>query len=197
MKKNNTKPIIFMLILPILTAIGFTLAYYTSEIKLVNEFKTSTYNVDIEDRNTGSWGERTVKFINKEATNTPVVLRINYNESWTNKINDYLLTLDNTINGENVVIKSWTEDFLNDFIKGDDGWYYYTKILYAKENVQVLTQVELNQNLIKNSAYYDEYLTYTYDLSFNFEAIQADSNAIQEIWNKKTTLKGNDVLWEL
>lgn len=199
MKNNkiNLKPIIFMFFLPVITAIGFTMAYYTSEVKVVNDFKANTYNVDIEDRNTGSWGERTIKFINKEETNTPVVIRINYNESWTKKESDYLLTLDNTINQESTTIKTWTEEFLNDFTKGEDGWYYYNKILNPKESVQVLNKVDLNTDLIKTSPYYNDYLKYTYDLSFNFEAIQATPDAVKELWNIKTEIKGNEVIWQL
>lgn len=195
--KLNIKPILFMLLLPIVCAIGFTLAYYTSEVRVVNDFKTSTYNVDIEDRNTGSWGDRTVTFINREETNAPVVLRINYNESWTSKINNTLLTIDNTVNGVNAVSKEWTDEFRNDFTKGEDGWYYYNKVLNANESVKVLNKVELNRDLIALSPYYEEYLTYTYDLSFNFEAIQATSKAVEEIWNKNITIEGNEISWEL
>lgn len=195
--KLNIKPIIFMLLLPVVCAIGFTLAYYTSEVRVVNDFKTSTYNVDIEDRNTGSWGERTVSVVNREETNSPVVIRINYNESWTSTINDTLLTIDNTINGVNAVSKEWTDEFKNNFIKGEDGWYYYNKVLNSNESVQVLKNVDLNQTLIESSPYYNEYLTYTYDLSFNFEAIQASSKAVEEIWDKKITIEGNEVTWEL
>ena len=196
-KKLNIKPIIFMLLLPVVCAVGLTLAYYTSEVRVVNKFKTNTYNVDIEDRSTGSWGERTVSFINREEENSSVVLRINYNESWTNKNDDVLLTIDNTVNGVNAVSKEWTDEFKNNFIKGEDGWYYYTKVLNAKESVKVLNSVDLNQTLIETSPYYNEYLTYTYDLSFNFEAIQATSKAVEEIWNKKITIEGNEVTWEL
>ena len=72
-------------------------------------------------------------------------------------MNGVKLSLDNNVNGTNVVTKNWTTAFTNDFIDGGDGWYYYKKTLAAEASVQVLDSIALNESLISTSPYYDDY----------------------------------------
>ena len=196
-KKLKKKPLIFLLLLLVLGIVGTTFAYYYTEIAIPNQFRAMTYNVTIEEEFNNTWGTKKVSFVNNEETNTPVVLRINYNELWRKEVNGVKLSLDNNVNGENVVEKGWTTAFTNDFIDGGDGWYYYKKTLNAEESVQVLESISLKENLIRTSPYYDDYKSYTYELDFNFEAIQASSSAISEIWGKTATISGDNVTWAL
>ena len=133
---------------------------------------------------------------------------------------NHLTYASNTIDGQNVVIKSWTSEFSNDFILGDDGWYYYKKVLNPEESVQVLNSVNLNLELLKDSPYKNTYTNYDiiesngnysfrdptddisknadpyyYNLVFSFESIQAKTSAIEDIWGKNVTIDGNDVEW--
>lgn len=194
-EKLKKKPLIFLLTLFIIGVVGTTFAYYYTEISIPNRFRTMTYNVTIEEEFNDTWGTKKVSFVNNEETNTPVVLRINYNELWRKEVSGVKLSLDNNVNGTNVVTKNWTTAFTNDFIDGGDGWYYYKKTLDAKESVQVLDSISLNESLISTSPYYNDYKSYTYELDFNFEAIQASSNAISEIWGKTATISGGNVTW--
>lgn len=194
-KKIKKKPLFFLLLLLALGIVGTTFAYYYTEIAIPNQFKTMTYNVTIEEEFNNTWGTKKVSFVNNEETNTPVVLRINYNELWRKEVNGVKLSLDNNVNGENVVEKEWTTAFTNDFIDGGDGWYYYKKTLNAEESVQVLESILLKESLIMTSPYYDDYKSYTYELDFNFEAIQASSSAISEIWGRTATISGGNVTW--
>ena len=194
-RKIKKKPLIFLLVLCLLGIIGTTFAYYYTEIAIPNQFKAMTYNVTIEEEFNDTWGTKKVSFVNNEATNAPVVLRINYNEAWRKEINGVNVSLDNNVNGVNVVTKNWTTAFINDFVDGGDGWYYYKKTLNAEESVQVLNSISLNESLISTSPYYNDYKTYTYELDFNFEAIQANSSAISEIWGKNATITGGNVTW--
>ena len=194
-RKIKKKPLIFLLVLCLLGIVGTTFAYYYTEIAIPNQFKAMTYNVTIEEEFNDTWGTKKVSFVNNEETNAPVVLRINYNEAWRKKINGVNVSLDNNVNGENVVTKNWTTAFTNDFVDGGDGWYYYKKTLNAEESVQVLNSISLNESLISTSPYYNDYKTYTYELDFNFEAIQANSSAISEIWGKNATITGGNVTW--
>ncbi len=194
-RKIKKKPLIFLLVLCLLGIVGTTFAYYYTEIAIPNQFKAMTYNVTIEEEFNDTWGTKKVSFVNNEETNTPVVLRINYNELWRKEVNGVKLSLDNNVNGTNVVTKNWTTAFTNDFVDGGDGWYYYKKTLNAEESVQVLNSISLNESLISTSPYYNDYKTYTYELDFNFEAIQANSSAISEIWGKNATITGGDVTW--
>ena len=194
-KKIKKKPLFFLLLLLALGIVGTTFAYYYTEIAIPNQFRVMTYNVTIEEEFNNTWGTKKVSFVNKEETNTPVVLRINYNELWRKEVNGIKLSLDNNVNGTNVVTKNWTTAFTNDFIDGGDGWYYYKKTLAAEASVQVLDSIALNESLISTSPYYDDYKSYTYELDFNLEAIQASSSAISEIWGRTATISGGNVTW--
>lgn len=194
-KKIKKKPLFFLLLLLALGIVGTTFAYYYTEIAIPNQFRTMTYNVTIEEEFNNTWGTKKVSFVNNEETNTPVVLRINYNEFWRKEVNGVKLSLDNNVNGTNVVTKNWTTAFTNDFIDGGDGWYYYKKTLAAEASVQVLDSIALNESLISTSPYYNDYKSYTYELDFNFEAIQASSSAISEIWGRTATISGGNVTW--
>ena len=114
-KKLKKKPLIFLLALIVIGVVGTTFAYYYTEIAIPNQFRAMTYNVTIEEEFNDTWGTKKVSFVNKEETNTPVVLRINYNELWRKEVNGVKLSLDNNVNGENVVTKNWTTAFTNDF----------------------------------------------------------------------------------
>ena len=187
--KLKTKPLIFIILLLIVTIVGATYAYFTSETRILNQFKNATYNVQLEEEFNDDWGTKKVWFANNEETNTPVVLRINYNESWTKEDKDGFLTLSNIYEGENVVTKNWTSDFTDNFTLGSDGWYYYNKVLKPQEKVQVLESIEKNASA--------EYDSYNYQLTFNFEAIQATESAVKELWDKTITIDGDNVQWTL
>lgn len=192
--KIKKKPLIFILLLLLTVAVGSTFAYYYSEVVIPNKFKTMTYNVAIEEKFNNTWGKKEVTFVNKGDKNTPVVIRINYNELWLDDEGSNA-SLSNKARGMDVVTKNWTDEFNNDFVKGDDGWYYYTKVLDANQSVKVLNSIALNESAISGSAYYDEYKKYTYELDFNIEAIQADGSAIESNWGKVVNISGNEVTW--
>jgi alternate signal-mediated exported protein len=182
-KVLKKKPIIFIALLFAVILIGGTIAYYYSNVVIPNEFQTMTYNVKIrEDDFQGSFGPKKVFIVNQEATNTPVVLRVNYNEYWTDDDNKNINNLKS--DGTNCVTKNWTSAFLNDFtFNSNDGWYYYKKILKPQSEVQLLESVTNNECMGK------------YHLDFNFEAIQADESAVYNIWSKSITINGDNVSW--
>ena len=197
MKKNKKIALFFLLGLVAVIGIAGTYAYYTQNYVIPNQFKAATYDIGIEEEFYDTFGTKRVYIVNKEETNTPVVLRINYNESWRKEVSGIKLSLDNNVNGQNVVEKNWTTAFTDDFIDGEDGWYYYKKVLNAEESVKVLNSIQLNENLISTSPYYDDYKTYDYELDFNFEAIQANTTAISQIWGKTAVISGGKVRWRL
>lgn len=195
-KLKTLKPIVFIIILLFLGVISVTLALFYNRVTVVNKFKSMTYNVELEEEFYNKWGTKKVTIINKEETNTPVVVRISYSELWSKKSDsDVLLTLNNGLNGINVVDKAWTNSFTDDFVLGNDGWYYYKKLLGSNESVQILESINLKEDLIKDSLYYEEYLSYDYELTFNYEAIQATSEAVKEIWGIDININGDNITW--
>lgn len=193
---RTKKPLIFLILFLLVVGIGGTFAYYYSEVIIPNRFQAMTYHVTIEEEFYDDFGTKRVSFVNQEETNAPVVLRINYNESWRKTIDDVVITPSNVIDGQDVVTKEWTDAFLNDFADGGDGWFYYTKVLNAQESVQVLERIALNESLVSTSSDAIDYQGADYELSFNFESIQASSDAILDIWGISSTIQGDDVAWD-
>lgn len=195
MRKLKKKPILFILLLSVFAVIGGVWAYYNSEDTFQNQFTTNTYkNIKIEEEFYDTWGTKEVYFVNEETTNSPVVIRMSYDEYWMDSSDNYL---NNNIGGNNLVTKTWTNDFINDFLDGGDGWYYYTKVLNPNSSVQVLSAIQLNTSILSNYAGKRDYLTGHYHLNFNFEAIQANENAILDNWNKVATINGGNITWQL
>ena len=133
----------------------------------------------IDDSDTG-FGKKEISFRNSDEGNTPVLLRIAYAETWDGG------AVSNTVGGVNVVTKSWTTAFANDFTDGGDGWYYYEKTLAPGETVQVLTSIALTDN---------SYLAYDYDLVFRYEAIQPTTDAASELWGKTVVVENGVATW--
>lgn len=197
MKINKKKNFIFILLLLVVLLVGSTYAVFYTQFAIPNKFDVMLYDVKVEDDFNGNWGVRSVKFTNNDVSNTSIVLRISYNEIWNSKINGSIITLNNYVDGKNVVNKEWTDEFLNDFVLADDGWYYYKKELLPQQSVQVLKSVNLNEELISNSVNYTKYKNFDYDLSFNYEAISSDADLIKDVWNKNVTIKEGEVNWDL
>ena len=193
--KKNKKVVLFLILLLSFIGIGSVYAYYQVNVIVPNKYKAATYDVEIEEEFEDEFGTKKVWIVNNEKTNAPVVLRISYNEFWSKTIDGVLLTLDNNVNRENVVEKTWTEDFLEDFELKEDGWYYYKKVLNPEERVQLLESISLKNELVSLSDYREEYHTYDYELAFNFESIQATKDAVLEIWDKNITIDGDNVTW--
>ncbi|MBR1386458.1 MAG: SipW-dependent-type signal peptide-containing protein [Bacilli bacterium] len=194
-KLKNRKTLLFALLLLVLVGVGGTLAYYYSEATIANKFKTMTYDVVLREEFNNTWGTKKVYISNEEETSTPVVLRVNYNEVWKVETEDGISFLPNSNGTDDFATKTWTQTFRDDFIKGYDGWYYYKKVLNGQEEVQILDSVTKNTILISSSTDYDSYNDYDYELTFNYEAIQADAVAVSEIWGVETTISNGNVDW--
>ena len=194
--KTKKRSLVFLLLLLLVVCVGSTYAVFYTQLAIPNKFDIMLYNVQIDDDFSGTWGVRNVKFTNKDASNSQIVLRISYNELWNDKESDSVIKLNNLVDGKNVVEKEWTDEFLKDFFLADDRWYYYKKVLQPNESVQVLKSVNLNEQLISKSPDYFRYKNYNYELSFNYEAVSAVSNDIKDAWGINASIKEGDVNWE-
>ena len=191
MKKKKVL-LIFLLVFLVIISVGVTYAYFYQNYTLPSQFKTMTYDIDIEEEFYNDWGTKKVYILNNEVSNTNVVLRVKYTEVWSKIINNEKYYLSNTINGVNVVDKVWTNTFLNEFTDGLDGWYYYNKILRPNDKIQLLESISLNQTLTSTNL---DYLDYDYQLLFSYEVLDTDINIISEIWNKTATINNLNVNW--
>jgi len=114
-------------------------------------------------------------------------------------MDERLLLLSNQINGQDVVKKEWTETWLKDFKKGNDGWYYYKKILKGKSKISILERISLDNEVINNPKEKEYYTQYDYELAFDFEAIPAIKETINDNWELEVELdeENNAINWKL
>lgn len=199
MKKMKKKPILFVTLVLVLIGIGTTIAFFSNSYKFDNVFKSASNDVVIEENFTPKpWEKNTpttkeVYVTNKESGD--VVVRLSYEEVWSKKVGSETYQISNKVNGENVVKKNWTADFLSsdNWVLKDDGYYYYKKLLKGKSSIKILESIELNYDLIEASG--EDYLSYDYELDFNFEAIQPTAEAIKSVWGIDATIANDKVNW--
>lgn len=182
------KPLFFLVLILVLS-VGGTIAYFTVRREVKNEFQALTYHVDMVEEADSTFGKKVVTILNKDTM--PVVVRVSYNEIWSNGD----VQLSNVVNGVNVVQKGWSGVWQNDFILGSDGWYYYKKVLSANSSINLINSISLNRSLVDSSPYKEDYLHFSYELNFGFEAIQATEEAIKDLWGLDVTINDNAIVW--
>ena len=162
----------------IVFAVSRNISTITDSVKVANG-----NGVKIVVDSDAGFGKRKISFANEGANITPVLLRITYSETWS-KADGTIIS--NISNGSNAVTKIWTQDFLDDFVEADDGWFYYEKVLQPESQVQVLTSIALSDM---------GYAVYNYDLNFRFESVQADAEAANTLWGKTVTVENGAATW--
>lgn len=185
--KVKKKALFFIILAFSLVAIGITIAFFNAYYENQTNYYVSNYNITLEQDWSGNWGEQSVSIVNNGSTS--VALRISYNEIWSKEVESEKIIINNISNDASVVTKEWTDTFLNNFIY-NNGWYYYKKILTGNEAAQILNGIYLN----KTAGSYD-YDEYTYELSFNYETVQATEKAINSLWNQNITIIDNNIEW--
>lgn len=148
-----------------------------------NNVTVANQGVKIIEDSVAGFGKHEISFKNEGAGSSKVLLRIAYSETWS-KTDGTIVS--NVANNTNVVTKSWTDAFNQDFVNGNDGWYYYKKVLNPEETVKVLNSITLADS---------SYSKYNYDLSFRFESVQADATAANTLWGKNVTVNDGAVTW--
>lgn len=172
-----------ILILTILYMNG-TLSYYSSSFKAISQTDASTYNIEIIEEFDETWqGSKRVSF--KNNGDEAVYIRISYNEIWSKLIDNQVININNLDNKEDIVTKNFTNTFINDFTY-IDGWYYYNKELKPQEIIQVLDSITLNK---------EEYKSYDYELTFNYESTINKVSAAKSLFGVTPTINGGVISW--
>lgn len=185
--KIKKTAIFFIIFTFLLVAVGVTIAFFNSYYENENNYYAANYSVILEQNWSGEWGKQNVSIANNGKAS--VVLRISYNEIWSKEVDGEKIIINNMANDSSVVNKKWTDVFLQDFIY-DNGWYYYKKVLNGNETIQILDGVYLNET----SGGYD-YSEYTYELSFNYETVQATTKAVDSLWKQNIVINDNNIEW--
>ena len=195
-KKAMSNKVQFVISIMAVIAIIMVVITVYNDKTMTTRYGNMVYNVVLEKKAGNTWDNTEFFIRNKEKNDRNVVLRVNYNEIWSKEENEDIYTLDNNINGENVVDKTWTLEFISGFREYKDGWYYYDQILKPQEQIRILRKLSLKEDLIENSPYKNDYLEYDYDLTFNYEVLDADEDLIKDIWGRDVKFEKNRVLWK-
>lgn len=182
-KKRNIFFIVLLLLCGVMVG---TYAYYSISMSFDNNFSISNFNVVIEenyDVNSSFGGVDNISNVSKEVfvvnkEDVPAIVRISYNEQIDNADLPeavYKNVQNNLSSNSDIVVKNWTETFVNDWVLVS-GWYYYTKILPAGESIQILESISYDGNVFDYG---------TYNLDFNIEAVQATEDAVEELWDRQ------------
>lgn len=165
-------------------------AYFKGTESAENNFNTADYNIKLEEYfPTAEWQEGTP--LEKRVTisnngEADVLLKISYNEMWYREVNNEKRILNNLVNGQEVVKKNWTEEFLNDFVL-IDGWYYYNKVLSSGDTITILESIER----LTNDYNTDE----KYELDFQYEVLQSHAESSKKVWGIESIILDNEVEW--
>lgn len=188
MKKSILLFGILVAILLVATQVSY--AYFKSSESAENNFNTADYNIKLEEYfPTSHWIEDTP--LEKRVTisnngEADVLLRISYNEMWYREVDNEKRILNNLVNGQEIVKKNWTEEFLNDFVL-IDGWYYYNKVLSSGDTVTILESIEK----LTNDYSTDE----KYELDFQYEVLQSHAESSKKVWGIDSIILDGNVEW--
>lgn len=188
MKKSILLFGILVAILLVATQVSY--AYFKSSSSAENNFNTADYDVKLEEYfPVSEWQENTQLDKRISISNNgeaDVLLRVSYNEMWYREVNNEKRILNNLVNGQEIVKKNWTEEFLNDFVL-IDGWYYYTKVLSSGDTVTILESIEK----LTDDYNSDE----EYELDFHYEVLQSHAESSKKVWGIDSIILDGEVEW--
>lgn len=168
--------------------ISSTWAVYSDRVTIPNKLSTGETAVAISEnfdpRSTFLPGETVVKepyFINTGTVD--LALRVQVEEKWktSGKENEELET--------DKVKKGWTDSWETDWVEGNDGQYYYKKILKGKAKTdKILKSVTLSSE-VSNDSHEPDYSGAEYYLSFQAEAVPASQVSEAAGWGAGLNLE--------
>lgn len=167
----NFRTLLWLVALLIIMAagIGVVSAWNMHEAQQANNLQSHNVSIRIDETfpdgtvTAGATKIKRVAFNN--LSSAPVFLRVTYVETWENGS----LWLED--DGSHA-IKKWTSAWSNDWWDGEDGWYYYTKVLPAGGSTEdIISSVAFPADLA------GEYAGGQYSLAFIVEAVQLSDEA--------------------
>ena len=156
-----------------ITAIGSVYAWSKLSASVTNKINTPTIDVEVieefDEQTTVDWYQPVDKKVQfKNIGTAPIFIRVSYVELWRNTNNQVLSSI---VNGHEIVKKNLTDAWKNEWIDGNDGWFYYKKILQPNNLCsKILTSLEFDSSNLGNLT--DIYGNASYSLKFFSEAVQ-------------------------
>lgn len=186
MRKFSNKRIGVYIGILALLVFGMSYAYWSSALSHENVLEADTLTGTIEEEfksNSQPEGKVTKEVSFRNTGSSAAFLRIAYSESWERDVDGEKVLMSNTVNGIEIADKKWTEDYSASWIKGDDGWLYYNKLLEPGQSTRpILQEVVFPKKYTGALAAYGKA---DYNLYFRMELLQASDSA--------STLNSSDV----
>ncbi|MFQ8705061.1 MAG: hypothetical protein ACLR9T_03280 [Thomasclavelia sp.] len=172
-KINRSQILLMITVMICITAIGSVYAWSKLSASVTNKINTPTIDVEVieefDEQTTVDWYQPVDKKVQfKNIGTAPIFIRVSYVELWRNTNNQVLSSI---VNGQEIVKKNWTDAWKNEWIDGNDGWFYYKKILQPNNLCsKILTSLEFDSSNLGNLT--DIYGNASYSLKFFSEAVQ-------------------------
>ena len=203
-KKKNNKPIIAIVIALVVGLVGGTIAYFTSEETLSNQFKTKPYSTEITETFVspdnwvpGTTTEKTV--VAKNTGDVDVAVRVSFEEEWKDSSNN---PLELTTNGVTAAIINYADDLDSKWTKEGNYYYYNSKLTKNQSTTSFIQSVTFNEdvtliggencqsnaeaNVLTCTTQTGGYAGGTYTLIIKVETVQFD--AYQDVWNTNVSI---------
>ncbi|WP_024614360.1 BsaA family SipW-dependent biofilm matrix protein [Clostridium sp. Ade.TY] len=178
-----------------------SLAYFTSKENKENKFSIGSIQTKINedfDKNSEEVKNLSTIAVKKKVCieNTgknPVLVRVIITPQWE-KTDENGNIIGNIVSASNQVQLNFSNDISKNWIKGNNGYYYYNKVLEPKETTSYLLEsVQLKDNIPSDEK--DEYKDRELAINVSSEATQVNEKALNNKWNLKETNKSlNDKL---
>lgn len=195
------KVLLILGIVLVLATTTTSLAYFTSKETTPNNFTTGSVRTEVyegkfqqnsELPSNNNPVDKCVKVIN--TGENPVLVRVIINPQWDEekdkdgKVIKPITSASNQVklNFSDSVIDNWTNGSENgNWIKGNDGYYYYNKVLEPKNKdteksvtKELLKSVSLKENIPNDEK--EEYQNRNLTVNVSSEAIQVNEKALNE-----------------
>lgn len=205
MKKKIFIPLATIAFFLIGIRVGTTSAYFISEDKVTNNFENANVDIEVDEEfeEPNNWiGTKVDKVVRVENKSTvPVLVRVSITPSWSNdkdgnepflgNISESVIKLNfEDTNGNSNLTNSI--DVAKKWIKGNDGYYYYTSALEIEDEMdseknKTSVLLESVQAIINESTVGEEFVNLYADkylqVDVKSEAIQISEKSYVDIWN--------------
>lgn len=193
-RKRKQKYLISAALLLCMLVIGGTSAYYISQSSLNNIIRTEKNQVEFvekfQPKETWLPGEVIEKkpyFKNTGASS--ILLRVRPEESWSKG--------DTIVDNADVqlVEKKWTVAWKSYWVEGEDGYFYYTKVLEEDEKTEMLLNSIILKTEASNMDNGIDYSDLDYTLEFKGESVIANEKAVPDSWGMTASIEEDTVIW--
>ena len=178
--------------LALVTAIGGTIAWLTTHSEgLTNTFTPATISGEVKETFNNPFNTKNNVYI-QNTSDVPVYVRVALVPTWVMEENNKFVPVAEPVGNDDVIIdtKEW-ESFVpaadSNWVKGNDGYYYYKKPLAAADKTD---DTDLTENLF-NTAEAKENDPYHMNLQVLLQMIQAEpASAVTQAWGVTVNADG-------